>query len=289
MSEKFKVVSKLETNFGKAQLLVANKALGPGALLDGRLELDVRHLTFLRGLWIKFSGWQRVCVPDNDENENKGNHSRSNYSSRRPRAPKPRRGGCSALGGKELARVDLLKSHEEYHKGGLHEVILGLGEEDEGSYDLLQVERGTYAWSFCFSIPSYLPLSFLSRDGETLYSLTAVLDCPELSRKATTLVYYPALTHLPPQKNSDNGAAALAADLGQLLVCESPTTSTAGLSSVGVTSAPPGLVNRVLRGGLSGALLAKQPQLRLVRLGKNGAADGDQLARSPLISGVHSS
>jgi hypothetical protein len=69
-----------------------------------------------------------------------------------------------------------------YHLDGLHEVLLGYGEEltttttaSTGESHVI-LQPGQHQWSFSFTLPSSAPASFFSDSSSITYRLVAVLD-----------------------------------------------------------------------------------------------------------------
>lgn len=105
-----------------------------------------------------------------------------------------------------------MTTEEDYYCGGLHDVKIGLGEE-EGEYNLyilnttnknsyllillfffnvllgdvanrtegyVEISEGSYSWPYSFTIPASAPLSHIDEAVEVLYTLSAVVDAPEM-------------------------------------------------------------------------------------------------------------
>lgn len=139
---------------GNIQLWIPAKAdhLMPGQVLSGCVTFSPTKAVFIRGVWVKFAGFNTVCPADSPDDN--------------------------------FQRVDLLTSDEDHFLGGMHEVLLGLGEEDETDRStfsdgaLLQLDEEKHIWNFSFKIPLSAPLSYCDKNVEVLYTATACVDIP---------------------------------------------------------------------------------------------------------------
>ena len=111
----------------------------------GHVELICVKPIFLRGVWIKFTGFNILRSDDGR--------------------------------GDILEKVDLLVAEEDHYLGGLHEVFFGFGEEEQNestamdSGALLQLDAGTHKWNFAFKIPINAPFSYCDERVEVIYTL----------------------------------------------------------------------------------------------------------------------
>lgn len=139
---------------GDIQLWSNSKAdhLKPGQELLGYVKFLPIKAVFVRGVWVKLAGFNTLSLADSPD-------------------------GASES-------FDLLMSDEDHFLGGVHDVLLGLGEEDEMDRNtnsdgaLLQLEEGVHVWNFSFKIPFDAPLSFCDKNVEILYTATACVDIP---------------------------------------------------------------------------------------------------------------
>ncbi len=90
----------------------------PGEYITGKVWIKFKQQTFIRGAWIKLSG-------------------------------------SSVITNKNNAMVfDVLQNEEEYFCGGIHDTLIGLGEEKNIDYDnLLDIPMGEQSYSFSILIP----------------------------------------------------------------------------------------------------------------------------------------
>ena len=123
-----------------------------GKELIGTLTLNLDSPSLLRGLWVKLTGYNKI---------------------------KGRKGDC----------IDLLKDEIDYHCGGLHQVFLGFGEDDDDNGNLIEIQSGSQSWLFSFYLPEDLPASYCDEYADVSYMLSAVFDTPLASIKATTISY----------------------------------------------------------------------------------------------------
>lgn len=122
----------MEMEIGKMKVFVSNKDLHPGGCFDGRLELNLQHNSLFRGIWVKFCG--KITI----RHARKGSKYKDSYE-------------------QETTEVDLLEKEDEYFHGGVHDVLLGLGEEgpdgDEEESALITLDAGQHSWDFTFTVP----------------------------------------------------------------------------------------------------------------------------------------
>ncbi len=90
----------------------------PGEYITGKVCIKFHQQTFIRGAWIKLSG-------------------------------------SSVINSKiSTAVFDVLQNEEEYYCGGIHDILIGLGEEKNIDYDnLLDIPMGEHFFSFSILIP----------------------------------------------------------------------------------------------------------------------------------------
>lgn len=129
----------------------------------GLVELTCVKPFFLRGIWVKFTGFNTLYSDDGR--------------------------------GDILQKVDLLAAEEDYYLGGIHEVLLGFGEEDENESTtidggpLLQLGVGTHKWNFAFKIPTNAPFSYCDKSVEVLYTIKVILDSPQVPVAISQVCY----------------------------------------------------------------------------------------------------
>jgi len=143
--------------FGRLSILASKEPQAQGSYFIGKVCLSLTVRPFLiRGLWVKLSGASVL------------------FSS----------------SGLLLASHDLLKDEEDYHCGGVVEVLAGLGEtECQETEELLELNDSLYTWPFSFKIPSGAPFSYTDSLAETLYSVVCQLDSPAVSRAEGSLSF----------------------------------------------------------------------------------------------------
>ena len=128
--------------------------LRPNEELSGCIELTCLTPFFLRGIWVKLTGFNTIRLNDHP-------------------------GGI-------LRRVDLFLNEDDHYLGGIHDVLYGFGEEDEKdrsaetSGALIQLDAGTHKWNYTFKIPATAPYSYCDQNVEVVYTATAFLDSPEV-------------------------------------------------------------------------------------------------------------
>lgn len=124
----------------------------PNQELTGCVELICSKEIFLRGVWVKFTGFNTLTSDDGIEDT--------------------------------LHRVDLFVGEEDHHLDGLHDVLFGFGEEDEKERNLadpmLKLDEGTHKWNFTFRIPENAPYSYCDQHTEVVYTATIHLDSPDI-------------------------------------------------------------------------------------------------------------
>jgi Arrestin (or S-antigen), N-terminal domain len=141
-------------DIGDIQLWSTAKAdhLKPGQELLGYVKFSPIKSVFVRGVWVKLAGFNTLHLANS------------------PRG--------------DVERFDLLMSDEDHFLGGVHDVLLGLGEEEEIDRNtdndgaLLQLDEGNHVWNFSFKLPLNAPLSFCDKNVEILYTATATVDIP---------------------------------------------------------------------------------------------------------------
>lgn len=141
-------------DIGDIQLWSNAKAdhLEPGQELHGYVKFLPIKAVFVRGVWVKLAGFNTLFLPNSPHGT--------------------------------VERFDLLTSDEDHFLGGIHDVLLGLGEEEETDRNtnsdgaLLQLEEGNHTWNFSFKIPLNAPFSFCDKNVEILYTATASVDIP---------------------------------------------------------------------------------------------------------------
>jgi hypothetical protein len=128
-------VACMEMEIGKMKVFVSNKDLHPGGSFEGRVELNLQDDSLFRGIWVKFCG--KITIM----NARKGSKYRDSS-------------------GDGTTEVDLLEKEDEYYHGGVHDVLLGLGEEGPNGPDgeeeesaLISLEAGQHSWDFTFTVP----------------------------------------------------------------------------------------------------------------------------------------
>lgn len=139
---------------GDIQLWSNAKAdhLEPGQEFLGYVKFLPIKAVFVRGVWVKLAGFNTLFLPNSPDGT--------------------------------VERFDLLTSDEDHFLGGIHDVLLGLGEEEEIDRNtnsdgaLLQLEEGNHVWNFSFKIPLNAPFSFCDKNVEILYTATASVDIP---------------------------------------------------------------------------------------------------------------
>ena len=150
-----KVVGRIELlgGFGTMVLYGFGGVLAAGQEVVFKLELVLQKKCLLRGLWAKFTATNETCID-----------------------------------GKTKEVKDLLVGEEDYFHGGVHDVMLGFGEEENpDATGYLEVERGTYTWPMFFTIPQTALPSYYDEIVELSYVLNIVLDVPNLPRSACTV------------------------------------------------------------------------------------------------------
>ena len=138
----------------------SNRTVLVGREIEGKLVLNLSMQSFVRGLWVKLVGCSMSTSEDPAGNVT-------------IQSDDLFRGSSSSCG-----------ADEQYHLNGLHEVLLGYGEEDTTtttthtstgeSHVILQ--PGQHQWSFSFNLPSSAPASFFSDSSSITYQLVAVFD-----------------------------------------------------------------------------------------------------------------
>ena len=130
-----------------------------GREIEGKLVLNLSMQSFVRGLWVKLVG----CSMSTSE-DLAGNVTIQSDDLFR---------GSSSCGTDDV----------NYHLDGLHEVLLGYGEEvtttttttSTGESHVI-LQPGQHQFCFSFTLPSNAPASFFSDSSSITYRLVAVLD-----------------------------------------------------------------------------------------------------------------
>lgn len=140
-----------------------------GREIEGKLVLNLSMQSFVRGLWVKFIGSSMSTTEDPSGNVT-------------IQSDDLFRGVSSSCG-----------ADEQYHLDGLHEVLLGYGEEvitttsttSTGESHVI-LQPGQHQWSFSLTLPSSAPASFFGDSSSITYQLVAVLDAySEYGRRVT--------------------------------------------------------------------------------------------------------
>ena len=170
------VVSSCETRVAKVLLsldksVVPESSSGPGTprgvlrqycpseLLSGCVTVQLEYKQFVRGIWVKLSGANLVLNQTID-------------------------------GVKKKIIADVLSDEPDHYCGGLHQVLLGLGEEPstEVNYnDLLELDAGSHVFPFSIAIPAGAPLTYCDENCSLAYNLDALLDSPSVSNASSTV------------------------------------------------------------------------------------------------------
>jgi hypothetical protein len=133
----------------------------PNQELTGCVELICSKEIFLRGVWVKFTGFNTLISDDGIEDTSN--------------------------------RVDLFIGEEDHHRDGLHDVLFGFGEEDEKERNLadpmLKLDEGTHKWNFTFRIPENAPYSYCDQHTEVVYTATIYLDSPDIRMAVSQVMY----------------------------------------------------------------------------------------------------
>jgi hypothetical protein len=140
---------------GVMKLYFVKRIYSPGHEICGRLELLLSQKAFVRGIWVKFSALNVVRKISQEID----------------------------------CKVDLLRDEFDNYCCGLHDVMLGLGEESEGD-EFLELAEGSYSWPFSFFIPCNSPLSQYDNINTVEYTLTATVDSPQMPRALSQVSGY---------------------------------------------------------------------------------------------------
>ena len=100
---RFAQVGTADLRVGNMAMFAPDYSLHPGQEIIGKLVLTLNTKIFVRGIWIKFSGTIQSITFGRDD------------------------------GGEPVAkkiRKHLMKSEEDYYNGGVHNVLIGFGEEE---------------------------------------------------------------------------------------------------------------------------------------------------------------
>jgi hypothetical protein len=163
-------VGRAEFNSGSLTLLMnKNLIYCGGQYIEGSITVNLTSNTFIRGIWVKFSGLNTI-------NKTKSFGNRNIY-----------------------CKSDLFSKHEDYHCGGLHEVLFGFGEENDTSnenFNLIEFRQGKRSWPFSFYIPESSPLSYCDDYTEIIYSITAVVDAAEIPIAISHVTHHPIIGNL---------------------------------------------------------------------------------------------
>lgn len=160
----FVKVGTADLRVGTMDLYGPRHQLCPGQDVAGKVEITLTHKVFVRGIWVKFSALITSMRMHSDAHD--------------------------VVEGEKIIK-DLLKGEDDYFQGGVHDVLVGFGEEegpDENGF--VEMEQGTYSWPYYFKIPMFGPLSYCDNLSEVIYSLQAVLDTPMLSRAISQVQAY---------------------------------------------------------------------------------------------------
>jgi hypothetical protein len=139
---------------GTLTLFASRGIFSPDSDISGRVELNLNRRVLLRGLWVKFTGINTVNINGN------------------------------------VSKSDLLSTHEDYYLGGLHDVLMGFGEERDSSNDstYLEILEGSHQWNYHFKVPSDAPFSYCDDVSEVLYTLTVILDTPMMPMSVSQVI-----------------------------------------------------------------------------------------------------
>ena len=157
------------------ELLKGKGFFTSGQTIHGRITLVLRVNVFVRGVWVKFTAVNTTRTSIDQQQQHQ-------------------QGGEEA----NQIKVDLLANEDDHHCGGLHNVLVGLGEEVDSNDDhLLRLRAGTYTWPFSFTIPKHCPMSYCDDNVEVLYTLTGMLDTPALPAAMTQIVHHLIVDSIP--------------------------------------------------------------------------------------------
>ena len=118
-------VSRIDTRLASISLVLYSTSENPldiifcpGEYITGKVCIKFHQQTFIRGAWIKLSGSSTINITN------------------------------------KTVVFDVLQNEEEYYCGGIHDILIGLGEEKNIDYDnLLDVPCGENHFSFSILIP----------------------------------------------------------------------------------------------------------------------------------------
>ena len=136
----------------------------PNEEVSGCVKFTCSKSLSIRGLWVKFTGFntlKNLCEKRIETHEG----------------------------------VDLLSGDADHYLGGMHDVLLGFGEQDDierasdANLPLLPLACGDHKWNFSFQIPSEAPFSYCDKYTEISYSTTIFLDIPEVSKIASQVLH----------------------------------------------------------------------------------------------------
>jgi hypothetical protein len=149
------IAERTDAKMSSGQLL----SFQPGEEVVGMVEVHLTEALFVRGIWAKFSGLNVARYVDKN--------------------------------GSYITN-DLLQGDEDHYSGGLHEVFLGFGEEciDENAESLVEIQPQKCKWPFYFRIPDDAPLSYKDNFVHVTYTLSAVLDAPDIHTQLTSATYH---------------------------------------------------------------------------------------------------
>lgn len=122
--------------------------------IEGKVLLNIMIPTFLKGIWVKILGSTTINYPDN-----------------------------SKLNQYNINTFDLFKESDEYYLDGLHEVLLGFGEEDNNYGSLVDIKPGRYQYPFLFKLPFNAPASYFDTNVNISYKIIVMLDSPSVSNR----------------------------------------------------------------------------------------------------------
>lgn len=136
----------------------------PNEEVSGSVKFSCSKSLSIRGLWVKFTGLNFMK-------------------------------GLSETKNKTHEGVDLLTGDADHYLGGIHDVLLGFGEQDEierasdAAIPLLPLAYGDHKWNFSFQIPSEAPFSYCDKYTVVSYLITTYLDIPEVSKIASQVLH----------------------------------------------------------------------------------------------------
>ena len=135
----------------------------PNEEVSGCVKISISKSLSIRGLWVKFTGSNILNLCETKIKTHEG--------------------------------VDLLAGDADHYLGGIHDVLLGFGEQDEierasdAAIPLLPLVCGDHKWNFSFQIPSEAPFSYSDKYTVVSYLITTYLDIPEVSKIASQVMH----------------------------------------------------------------------------------------------------